>query len=116
VIIGELSARTGVSTRSLRYYEQQGLVASRRSPNGYRHYDDDAIAVVRTIRSMYDLGFSSEMVRTVLPCATGQHDGVDRQTVRHSVEAMRDDIIERIDQLTRTRDTLTQFLQDNDQH
>lgn len=36
--IGELSARTGVSIRSLRYYEQQGLLAPARHENGYREY------------------------------------------------------------------------------
>ena len=43
MIIGELSARSGVSPRSLRYYEQQGLLASTRGDNGYRHYDDEAV-------------------------------------------------------------------------
>lgn len=114
MIISELSTRTGVSARSLRYYEQQGLVTSRRSANGYRHYDDDAVGVVRTIRSMYDLGFSSEMVRTVLPCAIGQQEGVDRRAVRQSVVEMRDDIAERIQELITTRDLLTQFLTEND--
>ena len=36
--IGELAARTGVSIRSLRYYEQQGLLMPVRNENGYREY------------------------------------------------------------------------------
>lgn len=38
--IGVLSQRIGIPTRMLRYYEQQGLLASQRSANGYRAYDD----------------------------------------------------------------------------
>ncbi|WP_199550512.1 MerR family DNA-binding transcriptional regulator, partial [Streptomyces sp. N35] len=36
--IGQLSAETGVSVRLLRYYEEQGLLASARTPGGHRGY------------------------------------------------------------------------------
>lgn len=52
MLIGELSRRTGVSTRLLRYYEGQGLLEARRGPNGYRSYDEDAVATVRKIRAL----------------------------------------------------------------
>ena len=41
--IGEVTARTGIPQRMLRYYEEQGLLASERADNGYREYDDDAV-------------------------------------------------------------------------
>ncbi|MEU6192280.1 MerR family DNA-binding transcriptional regulator [Streptomyces sp. NPDC047061] len=41
--IGELSHRTGVSTRLLRYYEQQGLLHPSRLPNGYRDFHEHAV-------------------------------------------------------------------------
>ena len=111
--ISELSARTGVSARSLRYYEQQGLIAAERRPNGYRDYGDDAVVTVLTIRSLYGLGFPSELVRTVLPCTTGE--AVDQavcQDVVERVTTIRDDIAARVTHLTETRDTLTRFLAD----
>ncbi|MBO0610755.1 MerR family transcriptional regulator [Myceligenerans salitolerans] len=108
--ISELSARSGVSPRLVRYYEEQGLVTSTRAPNGYREFDDDAVEVVRTIRSMFQLGFSSEKVRAVLPCATGRHDDVDAVTVRETVAEMRSDIDRRIQELVTTREALTLFL------
>lgn len=110
MIIGELSARSGVSPRSLRYYEQQGLLASTRGENGYRHYDDEAVEVAKRIRTMYEIGFATDVVRQVLPCATGRHDLVDPALVRASVEEMRDSIATRVEELVRTRDTLTEFL------
>jgi DNA-binding transcriptional MerR regulator len=110
MLIGELSARSGVSPRSLRYYEQQGLLASTRAANGYRHYGDDAVEVAKRIRTMYEIGFATDVVRQVLPCATGRHDLVDASVVRSSVEEMRDSIAARVEELARTRDTLTEFL------
>jgi DNA-binding transcriptional MerR regulator len=110
VNIGELSARTRVSPRSIRYYEEQGLLSPARSPAGYRQYGQEAEAVVRTIRSMYEIGFSTDDVREVLPCATGGHELVDAAAIRATVESMRDGIADRIDELTRTRDRLTEFL------
>jgi len=41
--IGELAARAGVSVRALRYYEEQNLLASVRSPSGQRQYPDSAV-------------------------------------------------------------------------
>ena len=38
MLIGELAERTGSSTRALRHYEDQGLLAPTRDTNGYRHY------------------------------------------------------------------------------
>ena len=48
--IGELSRRTGVSVRLLRYYEDQGLLAPARLPSGYRDYDGGAVEQVQLIR------------------------------------------------------------------
>ncbi|MFD5575536.1 MerR family DNA-binding transcriptional regulator, partial [Streptomyces cadmiisoli] len=47
MLIGELSRRTGVSSRLLRYYEAQGLLDAERGPNGYRDYTADSVAAVR---------------------------------------------------------------------
>ena len=111
MIISELSAKTGVSARSLRYYEEQGLVAPVRTANGYRHYSDDAVGIVKTIRSMYEVGFPTSTVREVLPCATGDHSVVDADAVRSKVAEMRASIAERIAELEQTRDALDAFLE-----
>lgn len=70
--IGELSERTGVSPRSLRYYEQQGLLRPHRQDNGYREYDEDAVAAVSTVQGLLAAGLSTEIIRDVLPCTQGK--------------------------------------------
>ncbi len=80
--IGELSRQTGASRRAIRYYEQTGLLSSERQANGYREFDETAVETVSTIRTLFELGFPSELVARVLPC-TGEA-GADRRRVRRT--------------------------------
>lgn len=66
--IKELSERTGVSARLLRYYEEQGLVRPERRENGYRDYDESTVDRVQQIRGLLDAGLTTEIIRAVLPC------------------------------------------------
>jgi len=66
--IGELSKQTGVSIRSLRYYEQQGLLTSSRMMNGYRDYHPFAVEQVQTIKLYLNLGLSTEQISGFLHC------------------------------------------------
>lgn len=74
--IGELARATGVSTRSLRYYEQQGLlrphrdIGSRGQP-GHRRYGDDAVATVSHIRALLATGLPTALIYELLPCVEG---------------------------------------------
>ncbi|MFD8377703.1 MerR family transcriptional regulator [Streptomyces sp. NPDC059679] len=66
--IGELARRTAVSVRSLRYYEQQGLLASHRTPGGHRAYDEGAVDRVIRIQELYAAGLCSSKIAALLPC------------------------------------------------
>jgi DNA-binding transcriptional MerR regulator len=68
MLIGELAERAGTSTRTLRYYEQHGLVRARRSANGYRLYDEDELRVVREIRALLAVGFDLDDIRPFVAC------------------------------------------------
>ncbi|WP_335971582.1 MerR family transcriptional regulator [Streptomyces sp. CA2R106] len=68
--IGELSARTGASRRSLRYYEEQGLLVSARSPSGQRYYDDEHVQRVTLIQVFLAAGMSSRTIAGMVPCMT----------------------------------------------
>ncbi|GIH92973.1 MerR family transcriptional regulator [Planobispora siamensis] len=72
--IGELARRAGVSTRALRYYEQQGLITARRSANGYREYDEEDLRLVAEIRSLLTVGFTLEDAKPFVACLRSGHE------------------------------------------
>lgn len=65
--IGQLSAATGVSRDTLRFYEDQGLIRARRLENGYRDYPDEVQALVNYIKTAQKLGFTLAEVGNKLP-------------------------------------------------
>ncbi|MFJ5985463.1 MerR family transcriptional regulator [Lentzea sp. NPDC092896] len=114
--IGELSKRTGVSPRSLRYYEEQGLLTSSRSDAGQRHYSDAEVDRVSLIRQLFDAGMPSRVIATVLPCVDLPDDlGVAEETYAAMMRE-RDRIDADIAQLTEERDALDALMRINSRH
>jgi DNA-binding transcriptional MerR regulator len=68
VRIGELARQTGVSERSLRYYEQQGLLTANRTPGGQRDYPEAAVDRVIRIQELFAAGLHSKKIARLLPC------------------------------------------------
>ncbi|AXK35370.1 MerR family transcriptional regulator [Streptomyces armeniacus] len=101
--IGELAARTGVSVRSLRYYEDQQLLGSERSPGGQRHYAEYAVDRVRMIQQLYAAGLSSKTILGILPCVV---TGEVTPELLGRLTAERDRIDRQISDLAATRDRL----------
>ncbi|MFF3141555.1 MerR family transcriptional regulator [Streptomyces sp. NPDC057927] len=66
MLIGELAARAGTTTRALRYYEEQGLLESDRTSAGYRLYEPGAVRRVRNIRELLSCGLTVEDVKSLL--------------------------------------------------
>lgn len=111
--IGELSERTNTPRRLLRYYEEQGLIAADRSPNGYREYDERFVDRVMQIRGLLDAGLPTRIIKQILPC-------LDKPRIIHFPDATpemlatlqreRDRMTERIECLTRNRDAMEEYL------
>ncbi len=107
--IGDLAARAGVSVRSVRYYEEQGLLTSVRSASGQRHYTEEEVERVGFIQRLYTAGLSSRTIAELLPC-------VDAPSQENSDAAMTRMIEERnrlsahIEDLVRTRDSLDHLM------
>ncbi|MEU0022001.1 MULTISPECIES: MerR family transcriptional regulator [Streptomyces] len=75
--IGEVAARTELSLRTIRHYEETGLVVpSARSQGGFRLYTDNDVARLMVIRRMKPLGFTLDQMRDLLD-ATDRLDGDD---------------------------------------
>ncbi|MFJ8545957.1 MerR family transcriptional regulator [Streptomyces sp. NPDC093586] len=106
--IGELAARAGVSVRSLRYYEQQGLLTSTRTPGGQRQYTEQDVDRVRLVQGLYAADLSSRTIAELLPCT-------DSPSTRNSDAALerlareRERITAQIDELLRARDALDEM-------
>ncbi len=65
--IGELADRTGLSQRTIRHYEDEGLLTpSARSAGGFRLYSHDDLDRLLLIRRMKPLGFSLDEMRELL--------------------------------------------------
>ncbi|AZQ39571.1 MerR family transcriptional regulator [Streptomyces cyaneochromogenes] len=113
--IGELSRRTGVPTRLLRYYEEQGLLHPDRTDNGYRDYAESSVQDVQQIRGLLDSGLTTEMIRTILPYLSGPDEillPAEHLTPRTAalLQGHIDRIQARIDCLARNRDRLSAYL------
>ncbi|MCZ7467322.1 MULTISPECIES: MerR family transcriptional regulator [Rhizobium/Agrobacterium group] len=67
--IGELSRRTGISIRMLRYYETEGLLSPVRTQSGYRDYSHADVETVGRIGLLSDAGMTLAVIRQFLPCS-----------------------------------------------
>lgn len=77
MLIGELAATCGVSTRSVRYYEQCGLLTSSRSSNGYRTYGPADVETVRRIKALLNVGLPVATIALLLPCVVDASPRLD---------------------------------------
>ncbi len=65
--IGEVAQRTGLSLRTIRYYEEVGLIRpSSRTQGGFRLYTEPDVARLNLVKRMKPLGFSLEQARDLL--------------------------------------------------
>ncbi|MFF4491050.1 MerR family transcriptional regulator [Streptomyces sp. NPDC001544] len=108
--IGELAKATGVSTRSLRYYDEQGLLPASRGSNGYRDYDEQAVRVVAFIQDLYRAGLSSEIIRQILPCAGSVQPQGNCTELLARVRQVRDQLAHQEQQLALRREMLERYL------
>lgn len=103
--IGELAARTGASVRSLRYYEEQGLLTSTRSAGGQRHFTEADTERVDFIQRLYAAGLSSRTILELMPCRDAPSDETSDAALERMAKE-RDLLSAHIEDLLNTRDAL----------
>jgi DNA-binding transcriptional MerR regulator len=105
--IGDVAHRAGVSTRALRYYEEQGLLTSDRSPSDQRTYAEAAVERVRLIQQFFTAGLSSRIILQLLP-----HVDAGTSTPESSalLTAERDRITAAMADLAAARDALDEII------
>ena len=103
--IGQAAAESGVPAKTIRYYEQIGLIpAAPRGESGYRVYGPEAVETLRFIQRARRLGFSVKAVGDLL--ALWQDHGRASADVRRIAEEHIAMIEQRIAELQTIRDTL----------
>jgi len=113
VRIGELSGRTGVPARLLRYYEEQDLLHPERDGSGYRSYREADADRVTQIRGLLEAGLTTEIIRRILPFLDcGIHLPAQCLTADTArlLEREAERLGQRIDCLSRNRDALLRYL------
>ncbi|TCO70499.1 Cu(I)-responsive transcriptional regulator [Rhodovulum euryhalinum] len=64
--IGEVAERTGLPAKTIRYYEEIGLIRPARGPNGYRRFSDRDAHNLAFLARARSLGFTIEECRALL--------------------------------------------------
>ena len=103
--IGEASKQSGLPPKTIRYYEDRGLIAPpARAENGYRDYNDTDVHKLRFVRHSRGLGFSVDECSQLLSL----YEDKGRQSADVKVIAQKHltEIDEKIRELPELRSTL----------
>ena len=108
--IGEAAAAAGLPPKTLRYYDEVGLVVPGRSPSGYREYGARDVHRLRFLQRARGLGFSLEECRSLL--SLYDDDTRASEDVKSIVEARVADIDRKLAELHSIRDVLSRLADD----
>ena len=105
--IGDLAHQSGVSTRALRYYEEQGLLAAERTSTGQRVYTDSAVERIQLIQQFFAAGLPSRTIVQLLPCVD---TGASTPELFTMLETERARITALLESLAAARDALDRMI------
>lgn len=106
--IGDVASKAGLPAKTIRYYEDIGLVRPKRSENGYRTFSDNDLHKLIFLARARELGFSIEDCRTLL--ALYEDESRASADVKKLAEEHLTKIDAKLQQLQSMRDTLTHLV------
>lgn len=104
--VGQLAARSGAAVSALHFYEAKGLISSRRTAGNQRRYTRDTLRRVAFVRAAQRVGIPLATIREALAELPEERTPTRDDWARLS-EAWRSELDQRIKQLNRLRDHLT---------
>ena len=102
--IGEASQLSGLPSKTIRYYEEIGLVLADRKDNGYRSYDETHVHKLKFLKRSRSLGFGIDECRQLLSLYEDKHR--TSATVRTIAESKLSEIDLKIEEMMGLRQTL----------
>ncbi|EAQ43821.1 MAG: Cu(I)-responsive transcriptional regulator [Paracoccaceae bacterium] len=107
--IGDVARQSGVPPKTIRYYEDIGLIRPNRSENGYRAFTENHVHKLAFLGRARALGFTIEDCRTLL--ALYEDENRESVQVKAVAEEHLRQIEEKIEKLQSMRTTLTELVE-----
>ena len=108
--ISDVAKRAGVSARSLRYYEEQGLLSPDRHTNGYREYGEDSVEIAVKIAHLIHSGIPTDAIRVILPCMPGSNSILICDDIATELNRVHAQLDAQIRSLQESRDSVMSIL------
>lgn len=100
--IGDVAAATGVSARTLRYYDELGLIKATTRVGGKRRFERSEVDRVDFVRRAQRVGFSLDAIGLLLNDTTGGWNAIVAQKLE-DLRAQRDELNSMISELERVQ-------------
>jgi DNA-binding transcriptional MerR regulator len=101
--VGEIAERLGVSPRTIKYYEELGLIRPEtRSPGGFRLYGKEEVEQLERILRMKSIGYSLAAIRELLATREAAQEADKITVISNTMERLQDrerEVTERIQQM-----------------
>lgn len=105
---GEISSQTDISARTIRFYEDKGIIPMpERDPNGYRNYDRSIISRLKFLKNAQQLGFSLSEIKELTDMKIVPD--MSCESVHEKAKSKILDIENKIKELARIKDALNRF-------
>jgi len=109
--IGQVAKITGLSAKTIRFYEEQGVIESpSREGNGYRFYSEENLEEIKLIKNARDLGLPlSEIKKLTVGCENGDCSH-SKEYVQKTIEGYLGLLTERITQMEKLKSRLKKLM------